>query len=97
MRCKFLLDENELQNSSSIEAAGQVQDNSRLEKANAMIDIMSSALSLVAQINETDRINILKVFLFENLDAFLVRPPLRLCINLFYLFIGSGIGGRGLN
>ncbi|GFY83620.1 hypothetical protein Acr_03g0003940 [Actinidia rufa] len=61
MRCKFLLDENELQNSSSIEAAGQVQDNSRLEKANAMIDIMSSALSLVAQINETDRINILKM------------------------------------
>ena len=74
MRCKFLLDENELQNSSSIEAVGQVQDNSRLEKANAVIDIMSSALSLVAQINETDRINILKVFLFENLDTFLIRP-----------------------
>ncbi|XP_057511378.1 uncharacterized protein LOC130793593 isoform X2 [Actinidia eriantha] len=61
MRCKFLLDENELQNSGSIEAVGQVQDNSRLEKANAVIDIMSSALSLVAQINETDRINILKM------------------------------------
>lgn len=61
MRCKFLLDEKALQCSSSNEAAGQLQDSSRLEKANAVIDIMSSALSLVAQINETDRINILKM------------------------------------
>lgn len=61
MRCKFLLDENELRHSSSSEAAGDQQDSSRLEKANAVIDIMSSALSLVAQINETDRINILKM------------------------------------
>lgn len=61
MRCKFLLDENELRHSSSSEAAGDLQDSSRLEKANAVIDIMSSALSLVAQINETDRINILKM------------------------------------
>ncbi|KAL6977340.1 hypothetical protein U1Q18_026141 [Sarracenia purpurea var. burkii] len=61
MRCKFLLDENELQHSSSSETSGKQEDNSRLEKANAVIDIMSSALSLVAQINETDRINILKM------------------------------------
>uniref|UniRef100_A0A5B6ZBR9 SANT domain-containing protein n=1 Tax=Davidia involucrata TaxID=16924 RepID=A0A5B6ZBR9_DAVIN len=61
MRCKFLLDENELQHSSSSEAVGHLHDQSRLEKASAVIDIMSSALSLVAQINETDRINILKM------------------------------------
>ncbi|KAI8539948.1 hypothetical protein RHMOL_Rhmol09G0222500 [Rhododendron molle] len=61
MRCKFLLDEKALQYSSSNEAGGQLQDSSRLEKANAVIDIMSCALSLVAQINETDRINILKM------------------------------------
>ncbi|XAR66308.1 hypothetical protein NMG60_11012490 [Bertholletia excelsa] len=60
MRCKILLDEN-AQHASSNGAAGGLQDNSRLEKANAVIDIMSSALSLVAQINETDRINILKM------------------------------------
>ncbi|XP_058182356.1 uncharacterized protein LOC131300496 [Rhododendron vialii] len=59
MRCKFLLDEKAPQYSSSNEAGGQ--DSSRLEKANAVIDIMSCALSLVAQINETDRINILKM------------------------------------
>lgn len=56
MRCKFLLDENEQQSSSS----GQIHVDSRIEKANVMIDIMSSALSFVAQ-KETDRINILKV------------------------------------
>lgn len=61
MRCKFLLDEKALQYSSSNEAGGQLQDSSRLEKANAVIDIMSCALSLVALINETDRINILKM------------------------------------
>ncbi|XP_059628165.1 uncharacterized protein LOC132270969 [Cornus florida] len=61
MRCKFLLDENELQDSSGSEAVGHLHDQSRLEKANAVIDIMSSALSLMAQINETDRINILKM------------------------------------
>lgn len=54
MRCKILLNENETQQSLD-------SDNNRLEKANAVIDIMSSALSLVFQINETDRINILKV------------------------------------
>ncbi|XP_037495666.1 uncharacterized protein LOC105647937 isoform X2 [Jatropha curcas] len=55
IRCKFLLDENESIN------LGHDHVNNRLEKANAVIDIMSSALSLVAQINETDRINILKM------------------------------------
>ncbi|KAF2296025.1 hypothetical protein GH714_035740 [Hevea brasiliensis] len=60
MRCKILLDENEVQQLSSSNAGQEHVDN-RLEKANAVIDIMSSALSLVAQRNETDRINILKM------------------------------------
>ncbi|KAG9160798.1 hypothetical protein Leryth_008636 [Lithospermum erythrorhizon] len=63
MRCKFLLDESEVQQVISEEAAKHRQDMSRLEKANAVLDIMSSALSLVAQINETDRMNILKLCL----------------------------------
>ena len=60
MRCKFLLHENELRNSGSINI-GQASKDSRLEKANAVIDIMCSSLFLVFQINETDRTNILKV------------------------------------
>ncbi|XVE52701.1 hypothetical protein DITRI_Ditri02bG0144300 [Diplodiscus trichospermus] len=60
MRCKFLLDESEMQQSSNSDVGPDHKD-TRLEKANAVIDIMSSALSLVAQINETDRINILKM------------------------------------
>ncbi|KAF8081557.1 hypothetical protein N665_0879s0013 [Sinapis alba] len=60
MRSKFLLDENETQRSIGGNA-NQDQKDTRLEKANAVIDIMSSALSLMAQINETDRINILKM------------------------------------
>lgn len=60
MRCKFLLDESELPHSSRSDSAMD-QNNIRLRKANAVIDIMSTALSLVAQINETDRINILKM------------------------------------
>ena len=60
MRCKFLLDEHEMQHSSSKDL-GHGKKDWHLEKANAMIDTMSSALSLVFQINETDRINILKV------------------------------------
>lgn len=61
MRCKFLLDENEMQHLSGSDV-GHEHGDSRLEKANAVIDIMSSALLLVVQINETDRINILKVY-----------------------------------
>lgn len=74
MRCKFLLDENEMQHPSSSEL-GHVDKDGRLEKANAVIDIMSSALSLVFQINETDRINILKMcdILFSQLC---LRVPL---------------------
>ncbi|KAH1045651.1 hypothetical protein J1N35_036435 [Gossypium stocksii] len=60
MRCKFLLDESEMQQSSSSDVSPDNRD-TRLEKAITVIDIMSSALSLVAQINETDRINILKM------------------------------------
>lgn len=61
MRCKFLLDESEVQHAISGEAVGNIHDKSRLEKANAVIDIMSSALSLMAQLNETDCLNILKM------------------------------------
>lgn len=61
MQCKFLLDENELQHTSSSERFARESRDSRLDKANAVIDIMSSALSLVAQINETDRMIILKM------------------------------------
>ncbi|KAM2202447.1 hypothetical protein ACFX1R_002158 [Malus domestica] len=60
MRCKILLNENKVQQSHGSDI-GNVRKDSRLEKANAVIDIMSSALSLVFQINETDRINILKM------------------------------------
>ncbi|XVF83622.1 hypothetical protein PTKIN_Ptkin16aG0504400 [Pterospermum kingtungense] len=60
MRCKFLLDESEMQQSSNSDV-GQDHRDTRLEKANAVIDIMSGALFLVAQINETDPINILKM------------------------------------
>ncbi|TQD70914.1 hypothetical protein C1H46_043549 [Malus baccata] len=59
MRCKILLNENKVQKHGS--DIGNVRKDNRLEKANAVIDIMSSALSLVFQINETDRINILKM------------------------------------
>ncbi|OAY72185.1 hypothetical protein ACMD2_02291 [Ananas comosus] len=54
MRCKLLLDESETQQTNH-EAAVE----NRLDKATAVIDIMSSALSLV--VNETDHINILKM------------------------------------
>lgn len=64
MRCKFLLDEHEMQQSSSRDL-GHGNKDWHLEKANAVIDIMSSALSLVFQINETDRLNILKVIVSE--------------------------------
>ncbi|OMO58919.1 hypothetical protein CCACVL1_25254 [Corchorus capsularis] len=60
MRCKFLLDESEMQRPDNSDVDPDRRD-TRLEKANAVIDIMSSALSLVAQINETDRMNILKM------------------------------------
>lgn len=66
MRCKFLLDERRLQYFSSHNNE-RVNEDSHLMKANAVIDIMSSAMSLVYQINETDRINILKVCLMDNL------------------------------
>ncbi|KAI5431452.1 hypothetical protein KIW84_035588 [Lathyrus oleraceus] len=60
MRCKFFLDEHEMQLSNS-KTLGYGKKDWHLEKANAVIDIMSSALSLVFQINETDHINILKM------------------------------------
>lgn len=69
MRCKFLLDEHEMQLSNSKDLVHGKKD-WHLEKANAVIDIMSSALSLVFQINETDRINILKVIVSESKKLF---------------------------
>ncbi|KAL8518280.1 hypothetical protein ACS0TY_009587 [Phlomoides rotata] len=61
IQCKFLLDENEAQQVMHSPSAANAHGKSRLEKANAVIDIMSCALSLMAQINETDRMNILKM------------------------------------
>ncbi|XP_021771175.1 uncharacterized protein LOC110735298 isoform X2 [Chenopodium quinoa] len=58
MRCKCLLDENELEDSTR--NGGDSLPDHCLQKANSVIDIMSSCLSLVAQINETDHFNILK-------------------------------------
>ncbi|KAK7270074.1 hypothetical protein RIF29_22965 [Crotalaria pallida] len=56
LRCKFLLDEYEMHQSRSSDI-GRGQKDWHLEKAHAVIDIMSSALCLVFQINETDHIN----------------------------------------
>lgn len=56
----------------SNELVEQVHDKSRLEKANAVIDIMSTALSLVAEINETGHLNISKVILLKNIDLFVI-------------------------
>ncbi|OVA03519.1 hypothetical protein BVC80_1651g18 [Macleaya cordata] len=77
LRFKLLLDENELQHSNSNEVVAHNHGDIRLEKANAVIDIMSSALSLVVQINETDRINILKIcdMLFSQLCLRLLSAP----------------------
>ncbi|KAI3903789.1 hypothetical protein MKW92_012938 [Papaver armeniacum] len=78
LRLKLLLDENELQKSSGSEVGDRSHDGDiRLEKANAVIDIMSSALSLVVQINETDRINILKMcdMLFSQLCLRVLSAP----------------------
>ncbi|KAK9127125.1 hypothetical protein Syun_015922 [Stephania yunnanensis] len=77
MRCKMLLDENELLHSAGSEVVEYDLVNSRLEKANAVIGIMSKALSLVTQINETDGINILKMcdILFSQLCLKLLSPP----------------------
>ncbi|KZV22590.1 hypothetical protein F511_02607 [Dorcoceras hygrometricum] len=58
IRCKFLLDESEVQHVIRGDSAAHMHDKSRLEKANTVIDIMSGALSLMTQINETDRMNI---------------------------------------
>ncbi|KAJ3676445.1 hypothetical protein LUZ60_003857 [Juncus effusus] len=48
-------------NNSRGKSSNNNDDKSRLDKAVAVIDVMSSALSLVVQINETDHINILKM------------------------------------
>ena len=80
MRCKFLLDEYEMQQSRRSDLASGLKD-WHLEKAHALIDIMSSAL--LFQINEkdctnkyeTDRINILKVIISELRMHFLFFSP----------------------
>ncbi|KAE8670729.1 hypothetical protein F3Y22_tig00112114pilonHSYRG00215 [Hibiscus syriacus] len=76
MQCKFLLDESEMQQPSNSDVSNDNRD-ARLENANTVIDIMSSALSLVAQINETDRINILKMcdILFSQLCLKVPHSP----------------------
>ncbi|XP_061362748.1 uncharacterized protein LOC133306443 [Gastrolobium bilobum] len=60
MRCKFLLDEYEMQQSRSSDL-GRGQKDWHLEKAHAVIDIMSSALLFQIHKYETDLINILKM------------------------------------
>ncbi|KAG6466365.1 hypothetical protein ZIOFF_075856 [Zingiber officinale] len=64
-RCKLLLNETELQDTSAESSVGDHTENC-LTKANAVIDIMKSALSLVVQINETDHISILKFCSIES-------------------------------
>lgn len=59
MRCKCLLDENGLEDAAR--SSGDCDQDRCLLKANSLIDIMSTCLSLVAQINETDHFNILKM------------------------------------
>lgn len=59
MRCKCLLDENGLEDAAR--SSGDCDQDRSLLKANSLIDIMSTCLSLVAQINETDHFNILKM------------------------------------
>lgn len=61
IQCKFLLDENEVQQVMRSKSGEHIHNKSRLEKANVVIDIMSCGLSLMAQINETDRMNILRM------------------------------------
>ncbi|XP_057788947.1 uncharacterized protein LOC131005863 isoform X1 [Salvia miltiorrhiza] len=61
IQCKFLLDEKEVQQVMRSQTTDRRHDKSRLQKANAVIDIMSCGLSLMAQENETDRMNILKM------------------------------------
>ncbi|KAK1297953.1 hypothetical protein QJS10_CPB14g01498 [Acorus calamus] len=62
--------ENEMQHLGREDMAGYDLGDKCLEKANAVVDIMSSSLLLVYQINETDRINILKMcdMLFSQLS-----------------------------
>ncbi|KAJ0962347.1 hypothetical protein J5N97_030175 [Dioscorea zingiberensis] len=61
VRCKLLLDESERQLRGYEDSASHDSGGNRLDKANAVIDIMSCALSLVVHFNETDHINILKM------------------------------------
>ncbi|KAJ6820092.1 uncharacterized protein M6B38_399295 [Iris pallida] len=61
MRLKLLLDESELDNRNHEDAMNYDHSENHLKKANSVIEIMSCALSLLVQINETDRINILKM------------------------------------
>ncbi|VAH70312.1 unnamed protein product [Triticum turgidum subsp. durum] len=56
MRCKLLLDDSDMQ-----EHSVAYHSKNRLDKAFALIDVMSTALLLVVQNNETDHINILKM------------------------------------
>ncbi|KAM3355404.1 hypothetical protein ACQJBY_025901 [Aegilops geniculata] len=56
MRCKLLLDDSDMQ-----EHSVAYHSKNRLDKAFAVIDVMSTALLLVVQNNETDHINILKM------------------------------------
>lgn len=95
MRCKFLLDENELEHLASTHK--NPHGDHCLEKANSVIDIMSSCLSLVAQINETDHFNILKMcdILFSQLC--LKVPPASAMTSGDAAQIGKGSCSMDLN
>ncbi|GAB4854844.1 hypothetical protein Ancab_023429 [Ancistrocladus abbreviatus] len=90
MRCKFLLDENQLDHSTS--TARDAHGDNSLEKANLVIDIMSCSLSLVTQINETDHFNILKMcdILFSQLCLKVPPVPAMASGNVRQLGRGSG-------
>ncbi|KAM0948257.1 hypothetical protein DsansV1_C07g0076381 [Dioscorea sansibarensis] len=61
VRCKLLLDESELQYGGHEDRVSHDSSGNRLNKANAIIDIMSCALFLLVQFIETDHISILKM------------------------------------
>ncbi|CAN6472476.1 unnamed protein product [Victoria cruziana] len=61
MQCQILLKKNNLQHVNDDEVVNHDFSSGSLEKANAVIGVMNSALLLVVSINETDRINVLKM------------------------------------
>ncbi|XP_031485176.1 uncharacterized protein LOC116254156 isoform X1 [Nymphaea colorata] len=61
MQCQILLNKSNLQHVNGDGVVNHDISSESLEKANAVIGVMNSALLLVVSINETDRINVLKM------------------------------------